>query len=310
VQIHISDNPEEEINVPSGIDIAKTKAIANIDPVPYAFGEDLFEIGETIKFLRSPLQSVDDLMRAFAKKRVDIDNSIRKPAQKVLALASLWNQTRFALIPLISSAMDVLELYNERHKRKRPNPRRTARGFFQARNEMDEDVFTYDVPTYPVANSSFQQSAWRDLDVKASILYQMSNPIEGWRFDLGLRNKDILLTLWQIVPLSFMLDRLLNISDAIRGLVNLADPNLTIFAGSVRHKYNSYHSYQLVSQSVPGWTATINGDQRTWFSGTYNRQPWSPSVFEIIPTFTPEYVVKDVSSILDLIAIIISRVVH
>jgi hypothetical protein len=285
-------------------DMAKQSALANVDSSPYEFGEDLFELRETIQFLRNPLTALQQAAKAFSARKRYI-SKMTDAKRKAKALAGLWNQYRFAMSPLIRSCLTALEAFNDRSSN--PATRRTARGFASDRDEFLEEGVEHDLFGGAVELST-NDLEWVTVKTHAAILYEVSNPLYDWKFKLGLRLKDIPTTMWQVFPLSFMVDRLYNISNAIRGAMNLLDPSISILAANVTYRQKSFRQCSLQSINQPGYYVEISSDHVEYFRYNYWRDPYTVSVSDIKPTLDWEYPVKDITHITDLIAIILSLI--
>lgn len=296
-------------------DIAKAKlqAVANIDSTPYAFGEDALELRETIKFLKRPLTGIHDLTVAWKKRRRKLSrrhelvNQIRasakrkkrKPRYLDQELAKATLEFQFAASPLYRSVMDIIEVYSS--KKETLPPRLTSRGF---------DVNTSESSDFhkSVSGHNFDRISSRELKVKASILYQVNNPIYDWKYRLGFRVKDVPTTLWQVVPLSFMVDRMFDVSSFSKGIINLLDPNVEILAASVVNrstvlKQCTYTHYD----TNASWSATGSGQPRKYEEFTYNREVWAPSFRDTIPSLHLEGLVKSATNVLELTALIVAN---
>jgi hypothetical protein len=298
---------------------AKTSALANIDSTPYAFGEDALELRETVKFLKSPLGSLFNLSRNFKrqynlrKKVTRFSNYKPNPtALKILeqtygkldkstlrlaqAHAGVWLNYRFAVSPLVRSCMDVLEAYSEELP---VLPERlTSRGFANDSGYKEKLGWTYGGRGYDISKSY-------ESDVKASILYEVSNPIRDWRYRLGFRVKDWPTTIWQILPYSFMVDRLVNITDLSKGVINLVDPNVKILSACTRRKATTTTLYELVQEVAA--CDILQGEVVKDEAFIYDRQPWTPSIRDTIPVVTPLFLVKDATHVSDLVSLILSN---
>lgn len=289
---------------------AKALALSNIDNTQYAFGEDALEIGETLRFLKSPLKSISNLTKVYRtdiqkirryKSKYNVGSLKRSARDHTKAYADVWLQYRFAASPLIRSCMDALEAY---YSYTPTFPERlTARGFSK---DLQENETSWDY-TSSGGGRNYTLKRSKELDYHASILYTVSNPLYDWKWKLGFRAKDVPTTLWQVFPLSFMVDRVLDISTFSKGVMNLADPNVRILCASVRKKETSKESYKLNSM----WSNVYNGyaqgntNERTQFE--YNRQPWDPSVIDTLPQVTLGRLVDDATKIADLCALIRTR---
>lgn len=300
-------NEAPALNLTSMEQSTKQRCLAAVDGTPYEFFEDIAELKETLEFLKNPIASLAGLARAFSLKKRKL-NSIKNVKKRLKAIADLWNTYRFAAAPLIRSAMTALEAYNDREKALRPS-RRTAHARFR---DFGDPFFSQHTAANGISHK-YHYNKWsmRSVEAHATIYYEVSNPVDDWFFRLGLRVKDVPVTMWEILPLSFMVDRLINIRAAIAGLLNIADPSVTFLASSYTTRATDEHLLQMYSETwdYGEWTATIeNPDFRKYTSYSWKRALWSPSVYDTIPPITPGYLVKDVQSILDLISIITSRV--
>jgi len=275
----------------------KMVALANIDKTPYAFGEDLLEIGETLRFLRSPLAALSRLGSEFRNEYL-INKTFRRNRYDLLkAHAALWNQYRFAVSPLVRSIQDGIEAYGT--ELPSPPERMSARGIAtdSGSDSQDKQLWGFLNCTNTVKN---------EIEGKATILYTISNPVHDWRFRLGLRAKDMPTTVWQVMPYSFMVDRLLDLSSFSKGVMNLADPSIKILAGSYRVKLSGEKKYSVVSSYNSRYHFHVP-DSLTQEEFTYERNPWTPTIADTLPEFTPGHLVSDATKITDLFAIIVSK---
>jgi hypothetical protein len=123
--------------------------------------------------------------------------------------------------------------------------------------------------------------------VHAGIWYEVDNPIVDWRYKYGLRFKDIPETLWAILPLSFMVDRMYNLSQTMRGLSSFLDPNLTILGAWTTTKVDTIetitwigHVSPIVESVQEAYTDTI-----VKTTESYNRQTWEPVFTDLFPDY-------------------------
>jgi len=275
---------------------AKLRALSNIDRTPYAFGEDVGEIRETLKFISRPLASLSDLSKSFQK---DVKKS--RIRDKTKAQADVWNTYRFAASPLVRS---IYSAYEAATTDEDTLPERlTARGF-----SKNFDVVSWNSERANAASTyRFVHNDSADIDGHASILYEITNPMRFLKFKLGLRTKDLPLTAWQLVPLSFMIDRMVDLSSSIGGLVALTDPRIRILAASYREKRLRSSSVTAVSWTDPSWAVNMASDTYTTENFSYIRNPWSPSFLDLIPQVKTRGLIEDATKTVDLINILISR---
>ena len=280
---------------------AKVRALAQIDRTPFAFGEDLLELRETLRFIRSPLSSIRhlvDTMNREARKAVRGSGSSSKSIAK--AIADVYATGRFALTPLVKSIYDAAEAY-DMEDFTRPE-RLNARGFASGEDKESETVnrttsYSYDVLHEKEASESGH----------AHIMYSVSNPIYDMRFRLGLRAKDFPLTLWQIMPLSFMVDRLANVSTAVQAATNILDPSIKVLAASYTRRTTVQEDWTVTACTRPGYSVVVTGDTVVHKNFDYQRKLWKPSLSDVQVPWNPGELVKDVTAIADLVAIITQR---
>lgn len=176
------------------------------------------------------------------------------------AIAEVWLTYRFAVTPLVRSTMDLIEYFDSNFKPTRP-PRQVARGIVKTRHYHAYDhelvyIAPSDVDTIHVVEK-------RTGTTRAYIVYTIDNPVADWRFHLGLRTSDIPHTLWQLLPYSFMIDRMVDISKAVKALTNLANPGLHILAAGVVDKTEDSFTYVHKKAIRASYWVTINGSTAT-----------------------------------------------
>jgi hypothetical protein len=275
---------------------AKLQALTNIDSTPYQFGEDLLELRETIRFLRSPLKPLLNLsiavQRSLRKERL-----ARKLKNLTLEGSNTYLAYRFALSPLIRSAADAVDAFASGTRV--PPVRRTARGF------NDDTKSSGDQVDMTSIGRIFDRTTTVVDQRRAAILYEVSNPIHDMTFNLGLRAKDIPETLWAVMPYSFMVDRLVDISGFTRAVTNLLDPAVTILAASTTHRKEAQKTCSVRRVSYSNYTFTTLGvGYRTDTSFTYDRKVWHPTFKDAVPEITPGNVVDGALKIADILALI------
>lgn len=274
---------------------AKLQALANIDASPYALMEDAFEIRETLRFLRNPLGSIATLSKAFKKAYLRRRGSGFGVAD---AISDAWLQYRFAFSPLMRSAMDIAEGFNKEWT----IPQwQTARGFAADKDTAVDSPRHY--YTGAIYDEYHRSQAWNIL-YRAGIIYRVENPVNDATFKWGFRVKDIPETVWAVIPYSFMVDRVANLSDSIRALTNLLDPNVEIIDGWYTKRVSTKTSVRHSSQNNPGYTIAVSGDDAVWETFTLQRQSWKPTVSDVVPPVTLGELIKDATSIADLLALV------
>lgn len=283
----------------------KMKAIANIDSTPASMLEDVAEIRETLRFLKSPLTSLAGLAKRFrndVKKRSSRMAKVKHYVGASKDISDVWLTYRFAATPLVQSSLDAYRALTETQATL--PERKTARNSVKDHSVVNAQPRVYYTPTIW---DVYEHDQAVISAVRAGILYQVSNPVSDIQFKLGLRAKDIPETLWAVLPYSFVVDRMVDISSGIRALTNLADPNVEILAGWTTMKLERETRLKFVSEVNPGWTVIVNGDDFIKRSFVYDRTPWTPTVLDAWPRLNVAGLVDDAKSIADLCSLVIQR---
>lgn len=286
-----------------GIDASRLQALGSLDRAPYSFAEDIAEMRETLRFLKDPFASLKNLSEKFQK---GVTQNLRSRNVKAYtardrakAIADVWLQYRFAFSPLVRSLSDLIESFNDSIHL--PS-RRTARGSYSW-EKSDSNI------SDPLDGHVWESSGKTELLVRSGILYEDANPLVGWRDKYGLRFKDIPETLWAIVPYSFMVDRVWNLSESLRGFVSFLDPNIKILGAwtSIRTTTTQTRSHvdfdSSVVQSVD--TTSYETDVKEIF--TLTRDPWTPSITDLIPPVEVRGLVDTSTKLADIAALVLQR---
>lgn len=274
---------------------AMLSAMSNIDKPDYEMLEDLLEIRQTVEFLRRPFQSLNSYTRKFLKKQ-NAFNRGKKGIEELKVLTDSWLQYRFAVIPLIHTIDNIYSsIVSPSVDKPKKNVRKRATG-----------LATNEASTFQELTSSYwnvERNSSTTVTARACIIYEVINPINDWRKTYGLRGKDLPLGGWAIVPYSFMVDRVIDISSALRAMSNLADPNIVMLAGSTSYKKDVTRFARIIKQNTTAYDVSISCPGIYENILTYDRVPWIPSINNVIPGFKPAGVVDDITKITDLIAL-------
>jgi hypothetical protein len=284
--------PQEPSTTEISMSMLRFRALSQVDSTPYQMMEDVFEIRQTLGYLRNPLKTILSLASSFKK---DVRKTMRRrKISRKRATASVWLEYRFALMPLLRSAYDIV---GSLRKEFEFPPRRTSRCYRDKRDSI--------VSFHTQYGNVWAKEATVWQEAGAGILYSVTNPAGEFRSTYGLRAKDIPVTLWAVFPLSFMIDRLIDISGSIRGLTALLDPSVAIHAGWTVRKKEVDLSSTLTYTPLDSFQSTSGGKHEITF--TYQREEWNPSALDAIPGITPINVVNSVTKVMDLIALIVQR---
>lgn len=300
-------NIDQNLDISSFSARAKLHALAKMDTTPYSFAEDLGEVRETIQFLKSPLKSLLDLSKAYRSRRkaglkAGLYGFDKYGAKEVKGLTDAYLTFRFAASPLVRSSMSLVEALQSRTF---VSPRRSSHHTIEDKEVLSQvsdpggPYFTYDWDHTETAS------------VKANILYEVTNPLSSIGFKYGLRLKDIPRTAWDLVPLSFMVDRIVNIGQNISALTNFLDPSVKILAASVTIKRESHFNIELVGFSDPDYVMDVSSNNTAYkHNFTYNRVVWTPTAADIAPIIDTGPLLRDIQNTADLVSLIVSNLVN
>lgn len=283
---------------------AKQTCLAKVDAPEYAFAEDIGEFTETLRFMRDPLRSLRTLAGTFESRwqKKFLSKRRRFPAGslnslRLKAMSEAWLELRYGVMPLMYTASNIIESLNDNvFDNALPDKK-----YFSKKVYM-KSVDPYD---YSEGDNHYLRSQSIKIEAKATIRYRVTHPKSLLASRYGVRAKDIPRVIWDLKPLSFMVDRALNIGQTISGLLNLADPTVSFVAASTTTKITRFSNVRLVRRSYPAWDPLIsNGDTLTRENFSYNRIPWNPTANDTLPVFLPKQLISDVKSQSDLFALI------
>jgi hypothetical protein len=311
------------------VERAKLEALSRVDSSQYSFGEDTAELKETVRFLRHPVDSLLGLTRSHqkllrkisrakntrnlsrsrqfeaslsnaAKMRSRIGAYKGNAKELASAYADVWASYSFAAAPLVRSCSDAIEAYHTLPDRVNVLGRMSA----HSRSEDDWSGNWSGLPQV-VGATTRKYTVSREWveSVHAMILYEVKSPIKDLKQGLGLRSKDFPVTMWQILPLSFMVDRLYDVSSFLKAAINIGDPKVKILAGSITTRRTLNSSIKLDSVTNASWPGNTTGETVHDEQFVYDRNPWTPSIRDAIPTFEKGGLIKDATKIADTLSI-------
>jgi len=286
-----------EADVGSAIATLKQQAIANIAKTPWSFGEDVGEVRETLKYLKNPASSLAEVAKSFERKA---KNLYFRYGNRAKALSGAWAQHRFAMLPLQRSLEDIVKSSFVRNQKEFASGSRLSA---RSRTLLSGNVQRTTAPGY----SRVAETRSDAINLHCYILYETKNPLKGWQYKYGLRFKDIPTVGWQLLPYSFMVDRVANVSNCISGVTNILDPSIRILAAGVVRKHDKVSTCQLLADVNPQWSVTAACETVEERLFTFTRDTWYPTVSDTIPQVNLLGLVKDATSVIDLLALTTQR---
>jgi hypothetical protein len=284
------------------LDVLKHKALSFVNSPKYDFGEPAYEIAETLRFIKNPLASVNRLVKSFSKKRDKTVSRFASISDRVKAAAEVWASYSFAARPLMQTINDAIDAYNDQTV---TNSRRTSRTLW----DNDEYTSSTTVHSFSGWKTNIQRDKEVHKEVHVGVTYENEDDYTIFA-KLGLRGRDLPSTMWEVLPLSFMIDRVYNVKGFINGAINLLDSSVKINGGFITTRteqvlrFKASHPTTHISTST--WNTHIADElQRRRF--IYNRSPWVPSASDIIPRFKPRGLVSDLTKTADLVSLMVIK---
>lgn len=189
-----------------------TEALAKAEDGIYDILTEFAELPETLRYLTGTVAKAADISKNYEKKRLKLLKEFRKGKIKTIerltkALASLWLQYRYAIMPLVYSAQDVAKLLKE-----------MKRTF--AKYNTKEAGVPFDVP--PFKGWTFEGTSEATLRCFIKRSYDPNDLIDALLSSLKINP---FATAYELTPLSFVVDWFINIGEII-----------TAFTGSAQFK--------------------------------------------------------------------------
>lgn len=181
------------------VDLAVTQAHANIDVSEMMALASAAEGRKTIESIFSILLRVKKIMQSV--RRLDIRRLKRELSHR--ELEDRYMELRYALRPLIYEAQGVASALNTQ----REHARRTFRGYSEGTWELDDDVST---SFHWWCNATWNRKIELEISARAGVLCDVQvNSINIFGVD------QLIETMWELTPFSFIIDWFLNIGDTI-----------------------------------------------------------------------------------------------
>jgi len=305
------------------------KALSNIDRTRFSVLEDIAEWRSALGTLSAPcrdvLKKVRKLQTRVSKFRIDgkgrVFRKVEKPGTGMYELrtsprevaqyiGSTYLEVKFGLAQLFYTAQTVgAEI--EDSQITRAKEQRTRRLLAKGKHD-DSGSRSGTAP----ANSLNQ---WCYLDytstvsvvARAGVLYTIRDPShfddKSWRYGLGY--KEVVPIAWNLVRLSWLVDRFLDVSNSIRAIENFLDPEVSILAGWTSTQVRTQFCRKAWSNIPRSGESkrTVDGDTATTETMSYIRSPWAPSLYDVIPPFEWESFLNSTGTAADVIALVATQ---
>lgn len=294
--IHRNGGPLGQSLTPLATDIdveaVKLQALAKVDAGQFDFTEDILSIRENVKMFREPLEGLHDALKHARRKR------------PTSSAASVWAYARFGATPFIRSIHEAYESFHASNKEVQSFVRlrsTASKDSAQSSNYNWVSGALYNKPTYAVTNAQTDT-------VRVGVFYKVTRPRGGLSYKYSARWKDLPAGFWNVVPYSFMIDRIYSVNNLIEATVNILDPTVQIEGAYVTVTQDYTGTVRLQDFYLDNlWSASVSGDTITKKLKTISRRRWDPRTSFPSPSVNLKGLVNDSTKILDLTALVLQR---
>lgn len=181
----------------SEVQVSEIQALASLGEMP-----------ETIRWIASLLERALSIIRAVKGKNLKnlVKHQFHSKKDSIDTVSNLWLELRYALRPLVFEMQQAVTALQTQVKK---GSRQTARGY----NRVQPVSTTYGTKTLGACHVDLRTTIVRRSNYRAGVLYTIDENINGimalWGIDQPLE------TVWELTPLSFILDWFFNVGDVI-----------------------------------------------------------------------------------------------
>lgn len=283
--LNVLSDGQLALNAWSNVDAPKTEHI-----------EDLLTWRQTLKSLRTgPLTYMKE-----------VSDNVRERGI-TLGTAGAWLTYRNTILPTFGLVQDgFASLYTQGKKlnkdvRLRASAKSSDR--YGVSNQVNRGYLSYPGLIYDVYRE-------KSVEKRVVLYYKLKAPRSGFKEDWGLRFKDLPVGFWNVVRLSYIIDRVYDISSYLQAMTNILDPNIVYEGGCVTTCTKSLERYHCTRyDNGPGnWAGTISGAPYEVEEKTIVRTLANPPYSYLNPSnidFRPKGLVSDVTKTMDLVALVV-----
>lgn len=193
------------------------QAYASMNSSSLLVGEVARDLNATLRMLTNPFQGATQLVDQMVKHRRWLLKR-RKSMTIAAATTSSWLEYRYGWKPLIMDAGNVVQLATAQSHR---SVRRVFRSGGEVSGSTSSKYDWNNIELIPLTQGcgftmTFKQKARVSSGVIAE--FSCSGPSEHWVAGLGLRPRDIVPTVWETIPYSFVADWFVNIGDWLQAI--------------------------------------------------------------------------------------------
>jgi hypothetical protein len=279
----------------------KLNALAGIDVPNHEFSESIAESKKTATYLKERYQTLNQGLKGVIKEMRGQPRRSFGTWDDVHRIPSAWLEARFALRPLLGDITSAILAYTERNVMRTPL-RRISRAMEESVNRENSLSYAY---YYQVRRDSIHT-----VIARAALTYEVLPPDSYLWQHLGIRAKDWVTIPWALTPYSFLIDRALDVTSAIKASVALLDPNVTILGGTYSEDDILSNEARFTGKILDAYASQLSANTSTALSRKrrhYVREPWVPTASDVVPPIRPSGLVDTWQNVADLSALAAGR---
>jgi hypothetical protein len=285
---------------------AVTKSLSHLDRPKLSLGEPIAELRTLPRDLRGSLEPIKDIMTTFQKKALSKFSKAKKITYQMLG--PLWAEHAFFAAPLLRTANDVCEEYASRL-----NVYNDLLQVARGRSRVRSNTVRKSTNGSAGFAWTFLQERYKVAEVHYGIVYHSAGRNSTIPGNLGLLPRDWPSTAWELVPLSFFVDRVFNVRRFIKTTMALSSPDVEISPDSFKviktEDVRRCRFTSIRSITNPQWNYE-SPPNTPWYEEkdfSYSRSRWIPGINDVRHTLRGSGLVNSLSKTLDVTSVILMR---
>jgi len=200
--------------------LALTEAFARVDASAILTGELMGDLNKTLLMLRRPFSGARDMIHR-VKRRVG-RYMLRHHCNVAVATQAVWLEMRYGMQPLMLDVKSIIQNFDGLITQS--GERCLVARAHQEASHVFEESFTdaqlSDFLTVFRASGAYEYNQFVSVD--AGVRYSVEPRVSSVAQILGTRAQELPATLWELMPLSFVVDWFANVGDWIKASTPLS----------------------------------------------------------------------------------------
>jgi hypothetical protein len=279
-----------------------------LDRPKLTLGEPIAELRTLPRDLAPHLASLDEQTRKY-RKALDrlLGKGLKRYKVASKIFSDLWSHHAFFIAPAVRTMEDICEEYNSRITN--ASLYSVARGRHRERGPDAHRTYS---ETKSGWTFTWEQRRHLEIEAHYGILFTAADRVISVPGRLGLVKRDWPVTAWELFPLSFMIDRVINVKRFLKTSIALSSPNVRISENSFEViRQNDVKLLRLAKAVAPAIPlAKITPSTSTWHRSdefSMIRSKWVPGLGEVISTLRGSGLSDTLTKTFDTTAIILGR---